>query len=67
MLTLAGEHPDGGRDGAVSDAGDLTEQAAPIETAGAQPLGDGEYHLPVRYGRAARGVEPDALSRRART
>ena len=33
---LARQRPDGGRDGAGGDAGDLAEQAAPIETIGHQ-------------------------------
>ena len=57
-LALAGQRANGGRDGAGGDAGDLAEQAAAIETIGAQPLGDGEHHLPVRHGREERRVQP---------
>ena len=57
-LTLAGQRANGGRDGAGGDAGDLAEQAATVETVGAQPRWDGEYQLPVRYRREQRRVEP---------
>ena len=48
-LALAGQRTDGGGDGAGGDAGDLAEQATTVQTVGAQPLGDGEPHLPVRH------------------
>jgi hypothetical protein len=57
-VALAGQRPDGGRDGAGGDAGDLAEQAAAVQTVGAEPLGDGEHHLPVRHRREECGVEP---------
>jgi hypothetical protein len=57
-VALAGQRANGGRDGAGSDAGDLAEQAAAIQTVGAQPFGDGEHDLPVRHRRERRRVEP---------
>ena len=57
-VALAGQRANGGGDGAGGDAGDLAKQAAPIETVGAKPLGDGEDHLPVRDGREECGVQP---------
>ena len=50
-LALAGQRPNGGGDGAGGDAGALAKQAAPVQTVGAEPLRDGEYHLPARHGR----------------
>ncbi len=38
-LALARQRADGGRDGAGGDARNLAEQAATIQTVGAQPLG----------------------------
>ena len=55
---LASQRANGGRDGAGGDAGDLAEQAPPVQTVRTQPLGDGEHHLPVRHRREERGVEP---------
>ena len=46
----------GGSDGAGGHAGNLIEEAAPIEAVGAQPLGDSELHLPVRHRCQKRGV-----------
>jgi hypothetical protein len=43
---------------AGGDAGDLAEQAAAVETAGAQPLGAGEHHLSLRHRREQRGLQP---------
>jgi len=57
-VALAGQRANGGRDGAGGDTRDLAEQAAPVETGGAQPLRDGEHHLPVRHRREQRGVQP---------
>jgi len=57
-LALPRQRADGRRDGAGGDAGDLAEQAAAIETVGAQPLGDGEYHLAVRHGREECRMQP---------
>ena len=57
-LALARQRANGGRDGAGGDAGDLAEQATAVETVRAQPLGDGEYDLPVRHRREQRGVQP---------
>ncbi len=37
---------------------DLGEQTAPIQTGGAEPLRDGEHHLPVRHRREQCRVEP---------
>ncbi len=57
-------HPAGSRrrsrggDGAGSDASHLAEQAAPVQTLDAEPLGNGEHHLPVRHRRDERRVEP---------
>ena len=34
------------------------EETAAIEAIGAEPLGDGEHHLPVRHRREEYGVEP---------
>ena len=57
-VALAGQRANGGGDGAGGDAGDLAEQAAAVQTVGAEPLGDGEHDLPVRHRREQRGVEP---------
>jgi len=57
-VALARQRPDGGRDGAGSNAGDLAEQATPVQTVGARPLGDGEHDLPVRHRREERRVQP---------
>jgi len=58
-VALAGQRANGGGDSAGRDAGDLAEQATPVQTTvGAQTLGDGEHHLPVRHGREERGVQP---------
>lgn len=57
-VALARQRTDGGRDGAGGDAGDLPEQAAPIEAVRAQPLGDREHHLPVRHRREEGRVQP---------
>ena len=57
-LALAGQRANGGGHRAGSDAGDLTEAAAAIETVRAQPLGNREHHLPVRHQRQQRGVQP---------
>jgi hypothetical protein len=64
-VALAGQRANGGGDSAGRDAGDLAEQATPVQTVGAQPLGDGEDHLPVRHGREQRGVEPLGPDREA--
>ena len=37
---------------------DLGEQTAPIQTGGAEPLREGEHHLPVRHRREQCRVEP---------
>ena len=57
-VLFAGPRADGRRDGAGGDARDLPVQATTVQTVGAQPPGDGEHHLPVRYGRQERGVQP---------
>ena len=66
-VALARQRANGGGDGAGGDAGDLAGQAAPIETVDAQPLRDGEYHLPVRHGREQRRVEPQQQFRKPST
>jgi hypothetical protein len=50
-VALARRRLDRARDGAGGGAGDLAEQTAPIDTGGAEPLRDGEHHLPVRHRR----------------
>jgi hypothetical protein len=57
-VALAGQCANGGGNGAGRDAGDLAEQATTVQAVGAEPLGDGEHHLPVRYRREQRGVQP---------
>ena len=69
MPTASSRPPVSGRLAAVTvrggDAGDLSEQAAAIETVRAQPLGDREHHLPVRHQREQRGVQPLRPAREA--
>ena len=60
-LALTRQRANGRGDGAGGDAGDLAEQTAAVETVGAQPRGDGQYHLPVRHGREPR-VSPASAS-----
>ena len=58
VRALARRRTDGCRGGVGGDAGNLTEQAATIQAIGAQPLRNGEHHVPVRHGREERGVRP---------
>ena len=48
----------GNGDGAGRHAGDLAEQAATVQTAGAEPLRDGEHDLSVRHRREQCRVQP---------
>jgi len=57
-VALAGQCANGGGHGAGGDAGDLAEQAAAVQTVGAEPLGDGEHHLAVRHRREQCRVQP---------
>jgi len=57
-VALAGQCAHGGGHGAGGDAGDLAEQAAAVQTVGAEPLGDGEHHLAVRHRREQCRVQP---------
>ncbi|OBQ31858.1 MAG: hypothetical protein AN485_23020, partial [Anabaena sp. MDT14b] len=57
-VALAGPCANGGGHGAGGDAGDLAEQAAAVQTVGAEPLGDGEHHLAVRHRREQGRVQP---------
>ncbi len=57
-VALAGQCANGGGHGAGGDAGDLAEQAAAVQTVGAEPLGNGEHHLAVRHRREQGRVQP---------
>jgi len=48
----------GNGDGAGRHAGDLAEQAATVQTVGAEPLRDGEHDLSVRHRREQCRVQP---------
>ena len=58
QVALTRQRADGRRDRAGGDAGDLAEQAAPVQAIGAPPLRDGEHDLTVRHGREEGGVQP---------
>jgi hypothetical protein len=64
-IVLPRQRANGDGDGAGRHEGDLAEQAAPVETVGAEPLGDGEHHLSVRHRREQRRVEPLGPDRQA--
>ena len=64
-VTLAGQRTDGGGHGVGGHAGDLAEQATPVQTVGAEPLGDGEHDLPVRHRREQCRVQPLGPNRSA--
>ncbi len=64
-VALAGERANGGGHGAGGDTGDPAEQTAAVETADAQPLGDGEHDLPVRHRREPCRVQPLRPDRQA--
>ena len=57
-MLLAGQGADGGGDGTHRDASNFAQQAPMVETILAEPLGEGEDDLSMRYRREERGAKP---------